>query len=50
MKLGTVVYKEKIYNLDYMNTNEIQELLRKIEKEKEQDFSQGKKITERLRA
>ena len=50
MKLGTVVYEEKIYNLDYMNTNEIQELLKKIEKNKEKDFTQGKNITKRLRA
>ena len=47
MKLGTVVYEGKIYNLDYMNTNEVKELLKKIEKNKEKEFSQGKKITDR---
>ena len=50
MKLGTVVYEGKIYNLDYMNTNEVQELLNKIEKQKDTEISQGKKITKRLRA
>ena len=29
MKLGTVVYDNKIYNLDYMTTDEIKQLLRK---------------------
>jgi len=50
MKLGTVVYDGKIYNLDYMNTVEVKELLKKIENKKESEFSQGKKITKRLRA
>lgn len=50
MKLGTVVYEGKIYNLDYMNTNEVQKLLQEIEQEKEKEFLQGKKITGRLRA
>ncbi len=50
MKLGTIVYEGKIYNLDYMNTNEVKELLKKVEQEKKTDFSQGKKITKRLRA
>lgn len=50
MKLGTVVYEGKIYNLDYMNTNEVEELLKKIEKKKENEILQGKKITNRLRA
>ena len=50
MKLGTVVYEGKIYNLDYMKTPEVEELLNKINSQKENDFSQGKKITKRLRA
>jgi hypothetical protein len=50
MKLGTVVYEGKIYNLDYMNTKEVEELLKKIDEKKTQEFSQGKKITKRLRA
>ena len=31
MKLGTVVYDSKIYNLDYMTTEEMKQLLQKIE-------------------
>ena len=50
MKLGTVVYDGKIYNLDHMNTLEIKELLKKIESQKKAEFTQGKKITKRLRA
>lgn len=50
MKLGTVVYEGKIYNLDYMNTNEVKELLNKIEQEKSNEISQGKKITKRLKS
>lgn len=49
MNLGTVVYDGKIYNLDYMEATEIEELLKKIEAKKETDFEQGKKITKRLR-
>jgi hypothetical protein len=49
MKLGTVVYDGKIYNLDYMNTTEVKELLQKVEDQKLQEFSQGKKITKRIR-
>lgn len=49
MKLGTIVYKEEMYNLDYMSVQEVEELLAKVEEEKKEIFSQGKKITERLR-
>jgi hypothetical protein len=49
MKLGTIVYDGKIYNLDYMNTREIEELFKKIEDKKDSEFSQGKKITKRVR-
>ena len=45
MKLGTVVYEGKIYNLDYMSSEEVQVLLKKIEDEKKKNFEQGKKIT-----
>lgn len=47
MKLGTIVYDGEIYNLDYMNISEINELLNKIEIQKEKGFLQVKKITER---
>lgn len=44
MKLGTVVYNNKIYNLDYMTTDEMMELLKIITKEKKQSFEEAKKI------
>ena len=44
MKLGTVVYQNKIYNLDYMSLEEMKELLEKIEKEKELNFNEAKKM------
>jgi hypothetical protein len=44
MNLGTVVYKGKIYNLDYMKTEELKELLNKIEEEKKQSFQDVKKM------
>ena len=45
MKLGTVVYDGKIYNLDYMTSEEVEVLLKKVEEEKRKNFAQGKKIT-----
>ena len=44
MKLGTVVYDGKIYNLDYMTSEEVETLLKKVEAEKAKDFAQGKKL------
>ena len=44
MELGTVVYQNKIYNLDYMSIEEMKKLLDKIEKEKNQNFIEAKKI------
>ena len=44
MKLGTVVYKNKIYNLDYMNSEEVEKLLKKIESDKEKNITEGKKM------
>ena len=44
MKLGTVVYNNKIYNLDYMTTDEMMELLKRISEEKKQSFDEAKKI------
>lgn len=34
MKLGTIVYESKIYNLDYMTMNELENLLKEIEEHK----------------
>ena len=47
MNLGTVVYKNKIYNLDYMKTEELKQLLEKIEEEKKNSFNDVKKMVKR---
>lgn len=44
MKLGTVVYSNKIYNLDYMTLDEMQALLKTIEEDKKESFREAKKI------
>lgn len=43
MKLGTVVYDSKIYNLDYMTTEEMKQLLNKIESDKKATIAEAKK-------
>lgn len=44
MKLGTVVYENKIYNLDYMTIDEMKLLLNKIEDDKKTSFVETKNI------
>ncbi len=44
MKLGTVVYNEKIYNLDYMTSRQIKNLLKKIRQSQEELYNEGVKI------
>ncbi len=44
MKLGTVVYNNKIYNLDYMSTEEMEQLLKIITEEQKKSFDEAKKI------
>ena len=44
MNLGTIVYNNEIYNLDYMTEEEIIKLLNTIENDKKQDFRESKKI------
>lgn len=44
MKLGTVVYANKIYNLDYMTAEEMKQLLQKIEEDKAASFKETKKM------
>lgn len=44
MKLGTVVYENKIYNLDYMNIDEMKALLEKIESAQKVAFKDAKNI------
>ena len=44
MKLGTVVYDNKIYNLDYMTAEEMKQLLKKIEDDKRATITEAKSI------
>lgn len=44
MKLGTVVYDGKIYNLDYMSTEEMKQLLTRIENDKKSTITEAKEI------
>ncbi len=44
MKLGTVVYDNKIYNLDYMTTEEMKDLLQKIEADKKANIKETKDV------
>ena len=46
MKLGTVVYEGKIYNLDYMTTEEMKQLLNRIENDKKATIAEAKKYIE----
>ena len=46
MKLGTVVYGNKIYNLDYMSAEEMKLLLKTIEDDKKAGIEQAKSIIE----
>lgn len=44
MKLGTVVYDNKIYNMDYMTTEEMKQLLKKIEEDKKENITKAKEV------
>ena len=44
MKLGTIVFEEKIYNLDYMQVEEIEELLKGTVNKRKDYIQQGKKL------
>ena len=48
MKLGTVVYKNKIYNLDYMTTEDMEKLLNTIEENKEKEIKQAKEMVKNI--
>ena len=48
MKLGTVVYENKIYNLDYMTVDEMKLLLKKIEDDKKTSFVETKNILKNI--
>ena len=47
MHLGTVVYENKIYNLDYMSIEEMKELMKRIEEDKKNSLANAKKIVEK---
>lgn len=47
MKLGTVVYDGKIYNLDYMSAEELKKLLERIETENKNKFDDAKKMIQK---
>ena len=44
MKLGTITYEEKIYNLDYMNSEEIEVLLKNVTNKRKECMQEGKKL------
>ena len=44
MKLGTVVYKNKLYNLDCMSLEELENLLKEIENANDELINKGKNI------
>lgn len=48
MKLGTIAYKNKIYNLDYMNAEELKKLLKVIETEKKESFNNIKELLKKV--
>lgn len=44
MKLGTIVYDNEIYNLDYMTAEEAKKVLDTIEEDKIKNIAEGKKL------
>lgn len=44
MKLGTIVFEEKIYNLDYMESKEIEDILKCTVNKRKEYIQQGKKL------
>ncbi len=40
MKFGTTSFNNKIYNLEYMNSEEIKDLLNQIEKDNDEKFKE----------
>ena len=47
MKLGTVVFQDKIYNLDYMSAKQIKALNKKIADEQKENYLEGARIISR---
>lgn len=44
MKLGTIVYENEIYNLDYMTSSEIKQIIQTAEMNKLKNINEGKQI------
>lgn len=44
MKLGTVIFSDKVYNLDGMSLDEMKNLLREIEEDKKQSINNAKNM------
>ncbi len=44
MKLGTVIFSDKAYNLDGMSLDEMKNLLREIEEDKKQSINNAKNM------
>ncbi len=44
MKLGTIVYDNEIYNLDYTTSDEIKEIISMVEINKIKHMNAGKKL------
>ena len=47
MKLGTVVFDDKIYNLDYMSLKQVSNLNKKIEEAQKKNYQEGERIIKR---
>ena len=44
MKLGTIVYENEIYNLDYMSDEELKDVINKIENNKKKNIYEMKNV------
>lgn len=44
MKLGTIVYDNEIYNLDYMTAEEVKKVFDTVENDKLKNIVEGKKL------
>ena len=47
MELGTVVFENKIYNLDHMELDEIKALLKRIDEAKKKEINETKDMVKR---
>lgn len=47
MKLGTIAYNGEIYNLDYMNSEEVKKILEDIEKSKNSKINETEYLNEK---